>query len=72
MDLPRFDVFFEIHGMDTTLREPQYNKIQPGDQMSFVDFCKTLPKVYMQEKRDEYPGNKDEREPYQVSVERRK
>ena len=57
MDLPRFDVFFEIHGIDTTLREPQYNKVQPGDPMSFIDFCKTLPKIYMQDKRDEYPGS---------------
>ncbi len=56
MDLPRFDVFFEIHAMDTTLREEQYNVILPGHTVSFVDFCKaqTCP-VYMQEKRPEYP-----------------
>lgn len=57
MDLPRFDVFFEIHGMDTTLREAQYNTIQPGNGITFVDFCKRQPKIYMQESRPEYPGS---------------
>jgi hypothetical protein len=48
MDLPRSDVFFEIHAMDTTLREPQY--------ADFVKWCAKHPKVYMQEKRPEFPG----------------
>ena len=50
MDLPRFDVFFEIHGMDTELRDPKY--------ADFVKWLKQQPKVYMQEARpDEYPGS---------------
>jgi len=49
MDLPRFDIFFEIHGLDTELRDPQYAE--------FVKWCKTLPQIYMQDKRPEYPGS---------------
>lgn len=49
MDLPRCDVFFEIHAIDTTLQEPQY--------ADFVAWCKKHPKIYMQEKRPEYPGS---------------
>ena len=47
-DLPRCDAFFEIHGLDTTLLDPQYAE--------FVKWCKTHPRVYMQEKRSEFPG----------------
>lgn len=47
-DLPRSDVFFEIHGMDTVLREPQYAE--------FVEWCKKHPKIFMQELRPEFPG----------------
>ncbi len=47
-DLPRCDVFFEIHGLDTTLKEAQYAE--------FVKWCAKHPKIYMQEKRPEYPG----------------
>lgn len=49
MDLPRIDVFFEIHGIDTELRDPQY--------VDFVKWCKEQPKIYMQKKRPEYPGS---------------
>lgn len=48
VDLPRCDVFFEIHAIDTTLQEPQYK--------AFVEWCRKHPKIYMQEKRPEYPG----------------
>lgn len=47
-DLPRCDAFFEIHGPDTTLLEPQY--------AGFVEWCKKHPRVYMQEERPEFPG----------------
>ncbi len=47
-DLPRCDAFFEIHGLDTTLKEAQYAE--------FVKWCAKHPKIYMQEKRPEYPG----------------
>ncbi len=56
MDLPRCDYFFEIHALDTTLRKPEYSVIQPGQKMSFIDYCKQHPAVYMQEKRPEFPG----------------
>ena len=49
MDLPS-DYFFEIHALDTTLKEPQYA------QSGFIDFCKKHPKIYMQEARSEFPG----------------
>jgi hypothetical protein len=48
MDLPRSDAFFEIHGLDTTLLEPQY--------ADFVKWCKKHPRIYMQDVRPEYPG----------------
>ena len=47
-DLPRSDVFFEIHALDTTLKEPVYAE--------FVKWCAKHPKIYMQEKRPEFPG----------------
>lgn len=50
MDLPRSDVFFEIHALDTTLKEDQYRVT------GFIDYCKKHPQIYMQEKRPEYPG----------------
>ena len=43
-DLPS-TYFFEIHALDTTLREDQYQK------SGFIDFCKRHPKIYMQEAR---------------------
>lgn len=49
MDLPS-DYFFEIHALDTTMREPQYT------QNGYVEFCRKHPKIYMQEARPEYPG----------------
>jgi hypothetical protein len=57
MDLPRSDYFFEIHALDTTLREAQYREVQPGQKMAFIDYCKQHPAVYMQEKRPEFPGS---------------
>lgn len=48
MDLPRCDAFFEIHAIDTTLREPQY--------ADFVKWCQKHPRIYMQEARPEFPG----------------
>lgn len=56
MVLPRSDVFFEIHGIDTTLREAEYNTPYPGHPISYIDWCKRHPKVYMQEVRPEFPG----------------
>jgi hypothetical protein len=56
MDLPRTDVFFEIHGPDTTLLEAEYNTPYPGHSISYIDWCKQLPRVYMQEVRPEFPG----------------
>ena len=47
-DLPRSDVFFEIHALDTTLKEAQYAE--------FVKWCAKHPRIYMQEKRPEFPG----------------
>lgn len=47
-DLPRVDAFFEIHGMDTTLKEAQY--------ADYVKWCQKHPRVYMQEQRSEFPG----------------
>lgn len=55
MDLPRSDAFFEIHAIDTTLKEKQYN-VPIYNGMSFVDYCKQHPRIYMQEVRPEYPG----------------
>lgn len=49
MDLPRIDVFFEIHALETTLREPQY--------AAFVAWCKRHPKIYMQEQFPDFPGS---------------
>jgi hypothetical protein len=48
-DLPRIDYFFEIHAFNTTLKEARY--------ADFVEWCKKHPKIYMQEKRPEYPGS---------------
>lgn len=48
-DLPRTDIFFEIHGLDTTLLDPGY--------ADFVAWCKKHPKIYMQEARPEFPGS---------------
>jgi hypothetical protein len=50
MDLPRSDAFFEIHGPDTVLREPQYV------DMGYIKYCQTHPRIYMQELRPEFPG----------------
>jgi hypothetical protein len=47
-DLPRIDAFFEIHGLDTVLRQPEYK--------DFVAWCAKHPRIYMQEKRPEFPG----------------
>lgn len=49
VDLPRIDVFFEIHSMDTTLREQQYR--------SFMRWCAKHPKIYMQDHWPEFPGS---------------
>ena len=57
MDLPRSDAFFEIHAIDTTLKEKLYNVQHPGQTMTFVEYCKKHPRIYMQEKRPEYPGS---------------
>ncbi len=57
MDLPRSDCFFEIHAIKTTMREKQYNIVLPGQTMSYADYCKRHPKVYMQEVTGEYPGS---------------
>lgn len=57
MDLPRSDFFFEIHAIDTTMQESIYKTQHPGQKMSYVDFCKQHPAIYMQEKRPEYPGS---------------
>jgi hypothetical protein len=48
-DLPRIDYFFEIHAMDTTLKEAAY--------VDFVKWCQKHPKIYMQEVRPEFPGS---------------
>jgi hypothetical protein len=48
-DLPRVDYFFEIHGPDTVLREPQY--------ADFMKWCAKHPRVYMQDERPEFPGS---------------
>jgi hypothetical protein len=48
-DLPRSDVFFEIHGIETTLKKQEY--------ADFVGWCKKHPKIYMQEVRPEFPGS---------------
>lgn len=48
MDLPRIDAFFEIHGPDTVLKDPQFR--------SFVEWCKKHPRIYMQDERPEFPG----------------
>ena len=56
MDLPRCDAFFEIHGLDTTLLEAEYNTPYPGRNISFIDWCKKHPRIYMQEARPEFPG----------------
>jgi hypothetical protein len=56
MDLPRTDAFFEIHGPDTTLLQAEYNTPYPGQTISFVEWCKKHPRIYMQEARPEFPG----------------
>ena len=56
MVLPRADAFFEIHGLDTTLLEAEYNTPYPGQTISYVDWCKRHPRIYMQDVRPEYPG----------------
>jgi hypothetical protein len=57
VDLPRSDYFFEIHAIDTTMREKQYNVVLPGQTVSYADYCKKHPAIYMQEKTPEYPGS---------------
>jgi hypothetical protein len=48
--LPRIDAFFEIHAMDTTLREQTYH------DSGFIEWCRKHPRIYMQEKRSAFPG----------------
>lgn len=49
MDLPRIDVFFEIHGMDLIRRDPSYTV--------YLATMKTLPKVYLLEKDARFPNS---------------
>lgn len=49
MDLPRIDVFFEIHSMEVIRRDNSY--------IQYVALMKTLPKVYLLEEDKRFPNS---------------
>ncbi len=48
MDLPRSDVFFEIHAWDTMARDPEL--------LSFLAWLRKHPKVYLQKENPQFPN----------------